>query len=267
MTRKTSKFLTQALLLLIVAAIALFNKCSGTKGKSHSQSSDSTRIEEAKAIADEIIIRRDNYIISYNQTMLNPNYVGWELTAEETIGELPREEKFSPDPALPENLRIDTYEYSNSGFDRGHMAPAADMKFSPKAMEESFYMSNVCPQTHKLNAGGWLVIEERCRKWAKQEGKIYIICGPIYEQNTPKFIGKNVQIRVPDAFFKVVIAPNSEKPKGIGFYFLNNTETQAWRNAARTIDEIEQLTGYDFFHILPDELENKIESSFNIKEW
>ena len=174
---------------------------------------------------DEIRLQRTAFTLSYNDFYKTPNWVAWELTREETEGTESRKSKFEPDPDLPEP-RVEHSDYTNSGYDRGHMAPAADMKWSGKAMEESFYMSNICPQNRKLNRDDWGDLEEKCRVWAEKYGRVYIACGPIYDKKSPKRIGKH-KVAVPDRFFKVVI---------------------------------EETTGLDFFSKLPDDVENRIEA-------
>lgn len=109
---------------------------------------------------------RTAFTISYNNFYKTPNWVAWELTRQETSGNEERKNKFLPDPDLPEP-RVEHSDYTHSGYDRGHMAPAADMKWSEKAMQESFYMSNICPQNQKLNRDDWGDLEEECRRWAK----------------------------------------------------------------------------------------------------
>lgn len=96
-----------------------------------------------------------------------------------------RTDKFLPDPDLPESQAVTTDDYKRSGMDRGHMCPAGDNRWHWKAMQESFYMTNICPQNHNLNRGDWKELEDACRLWTKKEGKLYIVCGPVlYRQNT-----------------------------------------------------------------------------------
>ena len=155
----------------------------------------------------EIIINRTGYTLSYNQYYKNPNWVAWELTREETKGETERYDRFMPDPDLPEP-RVVHKDYTKSGYDRGHMAPAADMKWNRQAMIESFYMSNICPQVGNLNRGDWNDLEELCRNWADKYGRIYIACGPIFDSKSPKRIGVH-KVAVPDRFFKVILSKTS----------------------------------------------------------
>ncbi len=207
---------------------------------------------------DEIILKRFAYTLSYNKKMKNPNWVAWELTRKETYGKEERNDKFVPDPDLPEP-RAKSGDYTHTGYDRGHMAPAADMKWNSKAMDESFYMSNICPQNKKLNRGDWNDLEDACRNWAKKYGTIYIACGPIYDQKNPKRIGTN-KIAVPDRFFKVVLIYNRKDPMALGFIFPNKAHSQDLNLYQVSVDSIEDVTGYDFFAKLPDSIENRIEA-------
>lgn len=220
----------------------------------------SLQLEIPKTIRqrDETIITHTGYTVSYNHHYKTPNWVAWELTRQETTGEEGRTNQFLPDPSLPEP-RVETSDYTHSGYDRGHMAPAADMKWSKQAMKESFYMSNICPQNHKLNRDDWGDLEESCRKWAKKYGTVYIACGPIYDTSSPKRIGKH-QVAVPDRFFKVVLIYNRKNPIAMGFLFENKAHHQNLKNYMVKVDQVEEETGLDFFSKVPDEVENRIES-------
>ena len=113
------------------------------------------------------------------------------------------------DMPSPKGMKADYY---NSGYDRGHLCPAGDNKWNQKAMDECFLMTNMCPQTHALNAGIWNSIEQQCRTWAKKYGKVYIVCGPIFLNKQHRKLGKN-KVVVPDAFFKVILR-TGKNPQG-----------------------------------------------------
>lgn len=207
---------------------------------------------------EEIQLQRTGYTVSYNNFYKTPNWVAWELTRQETKGDEERKNRFVPDPDLPEP-RVEHADYTHSGYDRGHMAPAADMKWSKKAMEESFYMSNICPQNQKLNRDDWGDLEELCRSWARKYGTVYIACGPIYDQKQPKRIGEH-RVAVPDRFFKVVLIYNRKNPIAMGFLFDNKAHHQALQKYLVPVDSVEKVTGMDFFSKLPDNVENRIEA-------
>ena len=215
----------------------------------------------------ERIIAHTGYTLSFNREHNQPNWVAWELTDKETRGTQPRSNDFEPDPLVPAPHQVTTDDYKGSGYDRGHMAPAADMKWSSKAMTECFYMSNMCPQNGSLNSGSWSTLEKACRRWAQQENKIYIVCGPIFKGNKQKKIGKQHKVTVPDAFFKVVLSMKKGKEKSIGFIYNNRGGKQNMDKTAMTVDEVEKITGIDFFVNLPDKIENKIEAKYSLKEW
>ena len=193
--------------------------------------------------------------------------MAWELTADEAKGTLPRANDFEPDPLIPANHQVKHSDYTGSGYDRGHMAPAADMKWDSKAMHDCFLMSNICPQTHTLNAGGWETLESACRRWAKREGSVYIVCGPVYKGAKHKTIGRDLSVTVPEGFFKVVLSMRESEEKAIGFYYANSNAKQNMTETATTVDAIEELTGMDFFVNIPDRLEEQIESTFSLKKW
>ena len=221
----------------------------------------SLQLEIPKTVGkrDEMVIRHLGYTVSYNNFYKTPNWVAWELTRQETEGDEERTNKFLPDPELPEP-RVTTSDYTRSGYDRGHMAPAADMKWSSRAMKESFYMSNICPQNRKLNRDDWGDLEESCRKWAEKYGTVHIACGPIYDTKSPKRIGKN-RVAVPDRFFKVVLIYNRKNPMAMGFLFDNKAHHQNLKNYMVTVDKVEEETGLDFFPKVPDSIEERIEST------
>ena len=213
----------------------------------------------------EQIIEHIGYTVSYNPTWLEPNWVAYELTAAETGGEQERSNHFKPDP-LVEGDPVVTSDYSKSGYDRGHMAPAADMKWSEQAMRESFYMTNICPQLHNLNAGDWKDLEEMARSWAQQYGNIYIACGPIVEAEYPT-IGKTHTIAVPAAFYKVFLRQTKEGWTSIGFIMPNKAGNRPLMTYMLTVDEVEEQTGLDFFYNLPDSIEAQVESDYSISDW
>ena len=208
----------------------------------------------------EQILRHTAYTVSYNATTKTPNWVAWHLTASHADGSEQRErEMFTEDPLVKNGPTND--DYYNSGFDRGHMCPAGDNKWSRRAMEESFYFTNMCPQVHALNAGGWNDLEMACRKWAKKYGDVYIVCGPVPQKPPVRTIGRG-KVWVPREFFKVVLCLRGEgSPKAIGFIYPNASASRKMFSYATTVDEVEQLTGIDFFPALHDDVEDKVEAT------
>ena len=216
------------------------------------------------------ILSYKGFTVSYNKNTRLPNWVAYELTATEVAGDLPRKDKFRPDPAA-KGPQANKEDYRNSGWDRGHMAPAADMKWSTEAIEESCYFTNICPQNPQLNGGDWKDLEEQCRKWADKYGNLYIACGPIILNNEHGTIGAN-KVVIPDKFYKVVLARINGEYKGMGFIFHNSPlrkskisgkppVSRPLESYLVSIDEVETITGIDFFPALPADTQNRVESS------
>ena len=216
------------------------------------------------------ILSYKGFTVSYNNNTRLPNWVAYELTATEVAGDLPRKDKFRPDPAA-NGPQANKEDYRNSGWDRGHMAPAADMKWDAEAMGESCYFTNICPQNPQLNGGDWKELEDKCRKWAEKHGRLYIACGPIILGNEHGTIGAN-EVIIPDKFYKVVLARINGEYRGAGFIFHNSPLRKSkisgkppvnrpLESYLVPIDEVETITGIDFFPSLPADTQNRVESA------
>lgn len=206
----------------------------------------------------------EGFTLSFNSDNHTPNYVGWELLPHETDGQQSRKNKFWQDPDI--QGCPSTQDYTRSGYDRGHICPAADQKWSEKAMNDCFVMANVCPQDHRLNSGAWATLEKRERRWAQEKDGLVIVAGPIYEENDCLRIG-DTGVRVPSAFFKAFLAHRSGNNESVAVVYPNMPAHGQMRDYMMSIDELEKITGFDFFQALPDELETSTESTFNAKIW
>ena len=214
-----------------------------------------------KGVANQVL----NYKtirVNYNPSYRIPNCVAYELTATMvSMADAPDHEvrknynyaKDSNVKNCPEN-----WEYRGSGYSRGHMAPAMDMRWDKTSMTQCFYMTNMCPQDTKLNNDDWRVLEEKIHRWAKRDKRLMVYTGPIMGKN-PKMIGKDKQnIAVPDAFFKVVYAP--EQGRAIAFIYDNKPCPGNISKYAVTVAEVERRTGLTFSSAIP-------KRQCNIDDW
>ena len=227
---------------------------------------DTTAIEipSSKIFSSEKKLVKTAYIASYNKDTKCPNWVAWHLTKNHTDGAFKRLNNFHEEEDVP-IPRATSDDYSGSGWSRGHMCPAGDNKWNEAAMYESFSLVNVCPQNANLNSGLWNSLEIDCRRWARKYGDIYIVCGPIFLNKDHECIGIN-EVIVPEAFFKVVLCLNGE-PKAFGV-IVRNTDGNKKRDLYyNSVDQVERITGIDFFPALPDDIENKVEAVVDIEKW
>ena len=133
-------------------------------------------------------------------------------------------------------------------------------------MRDCMVMSNMAPQLSKLNSGLWSTLEGKERTWAKRDKAIWIVAGPIYSEEDDLYIGK-AQARVPSAYFKAFLYNDEENPRAIAFVMVNDTNPGNLKDYAMSIDDLEEVTGYDFFSALPDDIENEIEATFSFVDW
>ena len=221
------------------------------------------QLEIPKFVESDSIIRHSAYSLSYNSDYHQANWVAYLLTRNETNSLFKRGNNFCADPLVPgTDLSSDYYK---SNYDRGHLAPAGDMGFSKTAMDETFYYTNMSPQVASFNRGVWKKLETQVRNWAVEYDSLYIVTGPIFSDSM-KVIGPH-RVAVPTAYYKVVLDNHKGKEKVIGFVMQNEGSKEILKNFVLSVDEVEELTGIDFFPILNDELETNIEREVCFECW
>ena len=263
---------------LLIGALALVMlSCRGGKSNAQSGLLSTNETTKAKVVTmyelpaplkdrPEQILYKTGFTISYNAETKNPNWVAWHLTDAHTNGPHQRKQEIFSEDLSVKSPRATNNDYYNSRYDRGHMCPAGDNKWSSESMRESFLFTNICPQNHNLNGGDWRALEELARDWARKYNEIFITCGPIVA-NPYETIGKYSKIAVPSAFYKVFLRKTSNSWTSIGFVFPNAAGHRPLMTYMTTVDEVEKLTGIDFFYQLPDSVENIIESDFTVSDW
>lgn len=222
------------------------------------------KIEIPKVNNGEEVINHTGYSLLYNEDHEQASWVAYELTKEETNNIYGRTDKFIVDPSVKTGTATDA-DYSGSGYDRGHLAPAADMGWSATAAAESFYYSNMSPQEPGFNRGIWKRLEDLVRAWAVENNSIYITTGPILTTGLPS-IGPD-KVSVPKYFYKVILDYNDPDVKAIGFLIPNSSQSASLQSFVVSIDSIEELSGIDFYPKLPDDQENELERSITINDW
>lgn len=210
--------------------------------------------------------------ISYNMNHRIPNWVYYNLSRENLMNSCgKRKDKFKGDPVLlaasiPKELVINENGYKNSGFDRGHMAPSGDFVWDQDINEQTFYMTNMSPQTAELNQKTWNKLEERVRNWACGFGELKIYTGPIIESNLKRL---NSCVSIPNKFFKVLVANKNKKLVGIAFvYDQNDRIGDPYKEKAISIRKLEEMSGLNFFKDdYAQKAQDEFETEFDLKDW
>lgn len=212
---------------------------------------------EIPAHTGQRLTRHFAYTLLYNEKHEQAAWVAYQLTKNETVRVYERSNDFNEDPLIASGSATD-FDYKRSGYDRGHLAPAADMGWSATAMRESFFYSNMSPQDPGFNRGIWKRLEEQVRDWAWENEVIYVVTGPVLTSNLPN-IGSN-GVSVPSYYYKVILDYSQPSVKAIAFLLPNQSSTAGIQAYVVSINEIEKLTGIDFFPSLPDQQEEQLES-------
>ncbi len=214
------------------------------------------------------IVEHGAFVSSYNPDTKIPNWVAYELTAEETGGNRSREGiEFRMDPDLKGVRQAMREDYAGSGWTKGHLMPAADAAFSNSTMTETFYFTNICPQNETLNAGDWQYLEKKVRQWANRYGSVWVVTGPIVGENRYGTIGDR-DVVVPDAFYKaLLVRKQNGSYSAIAFVMDNDDDRYYLKDCYLNINDLESLTGLDFFPSLDDKIEEKVESTVRLSDW
>ena len=224
----------------------------------------SQQLELPKFAPSDQIVHHSNYTLNYSELHEQAEWVAYTLSSSDVYGSVGRTNDFRADPKVKTGS-ASLSDYKGSGYDRGHLAPAGDMKSTYTAMSESFYMSNMSPQKPGFNRGIWKKLEGNVRNWASDNGEIYVVTGPILSGSYPS-IGSN-QVSIPNYYYKVILDYKEPEIKGIGFVLPHQKSSSSIQSFAVTIDEVERKTGIDFFHTLPDDVEEQIESDVTLNKW
>lgn len=214
---------------------------------------------------DDPVYSYEGFKLCYSEEHEQALWVAYELTREESEGDIGRTNDFRPDPRIEtETASLD--DYRGSGYDRGHMAPAGDMSWSESAMSESFYMSNMSPQKPYFNRVTWRMLESIVREWSVKYDKVYIVTGPILADGPYLSIGKN-KVSVPNYYYKVILRYSDDIKESIAFMMPNKKTDKPIKDFVVSVNFIEALTGIDFFYLLDNDIEEIIESNSDFNLW
>ncbi|MFT4612071.1 MAG: endonuclease G [Glaciecola sp.] len=266
--------MTKKTIYSLVAIIIIF----GVYGYEHFLKVEETTeiIEEGEAVKTDTneyflptsttgqIVHHESYSLSYSEPHEQAEWVAYELKKSHLSSSNFKRPYFEIDKTVKSGA-AHWKNYKKSGYDRGHLCPAGDRKYTKVAHNETFLTSNISPQEHSFNAGIWNTLEQKVRYWASKYDGVFVVTGGVLRGNM-KTIGDE-EVSVPNQFYKVLIDNNTGKTKMIAFLMPHENSNQPLYQFVVPVDAIEKLTGIDFFAELDDSVENKLEASSSYKDW
>ncbi|MES2240962.1 MAG: DNA/RNA non-specific endonuclease [Bacteroidota bacterium] len=210
------------------------------------------------------IVKHNYYTLSYNEKAEQAEWVAYELKKEYVKNSDFKRPFFIEDPKV-ETKSADWRNYKKSGYDKGHLCPAADMEFDIKAYNDTFFTSNISPQNSDFNGGIWNRLEQKFRFWAVKYDGLYVVTGGVLKGDLD-VIGKE-DVYVPKYFYKIALSHSNGNYKMIAFLVPNEKSSKPIFNYVVSVDNIESLTGIDFFPKLDDKIENSLEKNVGLNSW
>lgn len=210
------------------------------------------------------IVNHNYYTLSYNEKWEQAEWVAYELKKGYIKKNRFKRPFFIEDPKV-KTVSADWRNFKNSGFDKGHLCPAADMQFDSEAYNDTFYTSNISPQDRAFNGGIWNRLEEKVRYWAERYDDVFVVTGGVLSPSL-KTIGRE-KVAVPEFFYKIILDDSKGNFKLIAFLIPNKKSDKPLYDFVVSVDSIEKMTGIDFFPALDDKIENELEKSTSYKSW
>lgn len=208
------------------------------------------------------VIHHEGYSLSYSEPHEQAEWVAYELKSSQLSRSNFERPYFEIDKAVKTGA-ASWRNYKNSGYDRGHLVPAADRAYDKRAYDETFLTSNISPQDREFNAGIWNTLEQKVRYWARKYDGVFVVTAGVLKDDL-KTIG-NEKVAVPELFYKIIYDPDHQKM--IAFLMPNKNSNEPLYNFVVSVDSVEVLTGIDFFPALDDHIEDRLEAQSDFKEW
>ncbi|MEM6802456.1 MAG: DNA/RNA non-specific endonuclease [Bacteroidota bacterium] len=188
-------------------------------------------------------LSRNGYSLGYSYRYKAPLWVSYIISRASKNIDWERNGDYEEDLDLPEAHRLQPSDFTNTGYDKGHMAPSSAIDFSAKTNRETFLMSNITLQHPQLNRQVWRALENQVQDWVQERGRVFVVTGPLYGERLSRING----IPIPRTFYKVIYSP--KHVRGIAFLFPNKAikSSKLWDHVL-AVSELEELCGYDFFH-------------------
>jgi endonuclease G len=221
------------------------------------------KVELPAPLPRQQIIHHEHYSLSYVEGYELPSWVAYELTKEEASAVMEYKAKYSEDPDVTTGSAT-MKDYKKSGYIMGQLVPVEHMMMSKNAVKESFYLSTIVPHKLAFNKYVWIEFAKTIKAWAYECGKLYVVTGPVLADSPFPTFGPS-KVSIPERYYYVLL--DSADMRGAGFVMRNSMASGTLKQFSMSIDEVEEITGIDFFPALPDDQENAVESKFEADRW
>ncbi|MBS1927216.1 MAG: DNA/RNA non-specific endonuclease [Chitinophagaceae bacterium] len=229
-------------------------------------------------LPSEKVVFHSAYALVYDEPFEQAKWVAHIILPDVLNGSEGRSNDFRPDSLISTGSAVEsdyflktlmpdsTWKYDGFGYDRGHLAPSADFRYSKKALSESYLYSNMSPQLADFNRGRWAELEDAIRQYAiDNHSELFVVTGPVLKPGLPRIERGTNKVAIPEIYFKVVY--DKKNSRGIGFLMRNQRNDEPWYHYAVSIDSVEQVTGISFFPALDASLKQKVEAMSDAKPW
>lgn len=265
------KYLYPILIILVVSVLYFAEKYVDKQTEAYPDTSK-VEVESSSEFSENLlptsttgaIVEHGFFTLSYSEIHEQAEWIAYELTTSH----LSKNEFDRPYFVEDRNVKTgsaDWRNYKNSGYDRGHLCPAGDRRFSYEAYHETFLTSNISPQDREFNSGVWNYLEQKVRYWAKKYDGVYVVTGGVLKDGLTTIGDESVS--VPEEFYKIILDASDGNYKMLAFLIPNKPSSSSFYDFVVSVDEIEAKTGIDFFSALPDSVENKVEATIDLKGW
>lgn len=257
-------------LVIVISVLFYFindkidSKYAEEKYQEKSKPSEETNINYLPKSTTSYVVHHNNYSLSYNEKYEQAEWVAYELKRNHLSNNKFKRPLFYQDESI-KTKSAHWGNFKNSGYDKGHLCPAGDRRFSRKAHDETFLTSNISPQEHRFNAGVWNRLEQKVRYWAKKYNGVFVVTGGVLTDDLNTIGDEDVAI--PNYFYKVLLDNDNGNIKMLAFLIPHQDSNKPLYEFVVSVDKIEELTGIDFFPEIDDEVEEKLESLNNYKGW
>lgn len=210
------------------------------------------------------VVRHGHYTLSYSEAHEQAQWVAYSLRREHLTDHERERPFFIEDPKVGSGS-ADWRNYRGSGYDRGHLCPAGDRRFSKEAYDETFYTSNISPQDRDFNAGIWNRLEQQVRQWCRKHGDLIVVTGGVLEEGLEEIGSEGVD--VPRAFYKIVLRRQGQDMDALAFLMPGVESSRPLSDFLVSIDSLEVLTGLDFFQGQSQQWQTRVESKRGSTLW